>query len=74
MAQWGEQGEDEQIATVVRRLAAAPANDAPASVIEDEVRRSFVAWRGAAVRDFLPVLVEREVSHRLGLRRSRLPV
>ncbi|MFI7601877.1 three-helix bundle dimerization domain-containing protein [Actinoplanes sp. NPDC049681] len=39
--------------------------DLPAAVISHHVAEAFSAFEDAAVRDFLPVLVEREVHRRL---------
>jgi hypothetical protein len=56
---------DEQIDSVVRRLAATL--DVPRSEIEGAVRAAFEGWNGARVRDFVPIFVERELRARFGL-------
>lgn len=57
---------------VVQRVQAAFRGDVPPSVVEARVRETFAAWGEVPIRDFLPILVEREVV--LGLRRERLGV
>lgn len=54
---------DDQIATVVRRLT--PAVDLPHAAVEHEVRVAFEQWSDATIRDFVPILVEREILGRL---------
>jgi hypothetical protein len=56
---------EDQIQGVVRRLGRTLAPAVPADVVEVEVRRSFADWADAPVRDFVPVLVERQVLGRL---------
>ena len=54
---------EDQVATVVRRLASSL--DVPAADIEEEVRRAFEEWGEARVRDFIPIFVERSIRARL---------
>ena len=53
-----EQTEQDQIAGVIRRLAA---SGLPVAEVEPEVRARFDEWRDARVRDFVPIFVERAV-------------
>jgi hypothetical protein len=61
----GEVDVEHQIEGVVRRVA--PVFDGSVAVadIEAEVRRCFAAWADAPVRDFVPVLAERQVRDRI---------
>ena len=58
-----EVSELEQIAGVVRRLAAIA--DLPPAVVESAVRELFDEWQHARVRDFVPIFVERAIRERL---------
>jgi hypothetical protein len=57
---------EDQITGVVRRLSKAFAASIAPDVVNVEVRRAFADWAEAPVRDFVPVLVERQVRATLG--------
>ena len=55
--------EEDQIKGIVRSLVEDV--DLPADAVEEHVRATFREWHHARVRDFVPILVERAVRHRL---------
>ena len=62
-----DEDELKEITTVTDRLAASHP-DLDRGSIDAAVREAYQGFAGSSVRDFVPLLVERDAAQRLGLR------